>query len=75
MSNADRLPGLDLLRCIAIIWVMLFHSFLVGGLGPEWSWLSSTGWMGVDLFFVLSGFLIGTQVLAPLSRGRETLIR
>lgn len=71
MSNADRLPGLDLLRCIAIIWVMLFHSFLVGGLGPEWSWLSSTGWMGVDLFFVLSGFLIGTQVLAPLSRGEK----
>ena len=30
-----RLPGLDLLRAIAIVWVMLFHSFLVGGLGPD----------------------------------------
>ena len=69
MNTADRLPGLDLLRAIAIVWVMLFHSFLLGGLGPDWSWLSRFGWMGVDLFFVLSGFLIGGQVLAPLARG------
>ena len=64
-----RLPGLDLLRAVAIAWVMLFHSFLVGGLGEHWQWLSRFGWMGVDLFFVLSGFLIGGQVLAPLARG------
>lgn len=71
MSDSARLPGLDLLRSAAIVWVMLFHSFLVGGLGPEWSWLSRYGWMGVDLFFVLSGFLIGVQVLTPLSRGQK----
>ncbi|AZM72764.1 acyltransferase [Xanthomonas vasicola pv. vasculorum] len=28
-----RYPALDLLRSIAIVWVMLFHSFVVGGLG------------------------------------------
>lgn len=66
-----RLPGLDLLRAIAIVWVMLFHSFLVGGLGPDLAWLSRYGWMGVDIFFVLSGFLIGRQVLAPLARGGD----
>ncbi|NIJ73922.1 peptidoglycan/LPS O-acetylase OafA/YrhL [Xanthomonas sp. F4] len=66
-----RYPGLDLLRAIAIVWVMLFHSFVVGGLGPDWQWLSRYGWMGVDLFFVLSGFLIGGQVLAPLARGER----
>jgi len=66
-----RLPGLDLLRAIAIAWVMLFHSFIVGGLGDGWQWLSRYGWMGVDLFFVLSGFLIGRQVLAPLARGER----
>lgn len=71
MNSTNRLPGLDLLRSIAIVWVMLFHSFLLGGLGPNWSWLSRYGWMGVDLFFVLSGFLIGTQVLAPISQGRR----
>lgn len=66
-----RYPALDLLRGIAIVWVMLFHSFVVGGLGPEWAWLSRYGWMGVDLFFVLSGFLIGTQVLMPLASGQR----
>lgn len=64
-----RLPGLDLLRAIAVAWTMLFHSFLVGGLGEDWAWLSRYGWLGVDLFFVLSGYLIGSQVLAPLARG------
>ena len=68
----NRLPGLDLLRTIAIVWVMLFHSFIVGGLGPNFEWLSRFGWAGVDIFFVLSGFLIGTQVLRPLQR-RERL--
>jgi peptidoglycan/LPS O-acetylase OafA/YrhL len=57
-----RLPGLDLLRAIAIVWVMLFHSFLVG-------------WIGVDLFFVLSGFLIGGQVLASLAHGGRLSLR
>lgn len=67
----ERLAGLDLLRSVAIVWVMLFHSFVVGGLGPDCAWLSRYGWMGVDLFFVLSGFLIGGQVLAPLARGEK----
>jgi len=66
-----RLPGLDLLRAIAIVWVMLFHSFLVGGLGDDWQWLARFGWAGVDIFFVLSGFLIGGQVLRPLQRGER----
>lgn len=65
----QRLPGLDLWRAIAIIWVMLFHSYIVGGLGPDFAWLSRFGWAGVDIFFVLSGFLIGSQVLRPLQQG------
>ena len=67
----QRLPGIDLLRAIAIVWVMLFHSYIVGGLGPDFGWLSRFGWMGVDIFFVLSGLLIGTQVLRPLQRGER----
>ena len=70
-----RMPGLDLLRALAVIWVMLFHSFVVGGLGKDWEWLSRYGWMGVDLFFVLSGFLIGSQVLRPLARGEPLSFR
>jgi len=70
-----RLPGLDLLRSIAIVWVMLFHSFLVGGLGPDFAWLSRFGWAGVDIFFVLSGFLIGSQLLRTLKRGEPLSLR
>lgn len=66
-----RMPGLDLLRAIAVVWTMLFHSFLVGGLGEDWDWAQRYGWMGVDLFFVLSGFLIGSQVLKPLHAGER----
>ena len=64
-----RLPGLDLLRAIAIVWVMLFHSWMIGGIGGPLQPIADCGWMGVDLFFVLSGYLIGFQLLEPLSRG------
>ncbi|HEX7815015.1 acyltransferase [Dyella sp.] len=64
-----RLPGLDVLRAIAVTWVMTFHAYLVwdisDGVRPYWQF----GWMGVDLFFVLSGYLIGSQVFEPLARG------
>jgi peptidoglycan/LPS O-acetylase OafA/YrhL len=70
-----RYPGLDLLRALAVVWVMLFHSYLIGGLGEDWTWLSRYGWMGVDLFFVLSGFLIGGQVLTVLAQGQRFSFR
>jgi peptidoglycan/LPS O-acetylase OafA/YrhL len=75
LPSSRHLPGLDLLRAIAIGWVMCFHSFLVGGLNAHFAWLSRFGWMGVDLFFVLSGFLIGSQVLYPLTRGQQFSFR
>ncbi|HEX5269285.1 MAG TPA: acyltransferase, partial [Gemmataceae bacterium] len=55
-------PGLDGLRGVAILLVMAFHFLIV--LPPTSSasvWLTAllrAGWCGVDLFFVLSGFLI-----------------
>jgi len=63
-----RIPALDGLRAIASISVVLFH------FGPRiaeedsafrWlHYLPDTLWVGVDLFFVLSGFLIASILLA-----------
>lgn len=49
-----RIKSLDGLRGLAILMVLLCHLFAYGPLRP----LFRAGWMGVDLFFVLSGFLI-----------------
>ena len=64
-----RLPGLDTLRAVAILAVMLFHT---NGLQPlVLQPLGDFGWMGVDLFFVLSGYLIGSQLLKPYTRNQR----
>jgi peptidoglycan/LPS O-acetylase OafA/YrhL len=66
----NRAPGLDLLRAIAILWVMYYHGAVLGLL-PDNDPVATPGWMGVDLFFALSGYLIGSQLLRPLARGHE----
>ena len=49
-------PSLDGLRAIAIVLVFVFHV-------PDTFFYLPTGWIGVDLFFVLSGFLITTLLV------------
>lgn len=75
---ADRLSGhmlpLDGLRGIAILMVMLFHFAgefqRMTGTQPGWLRALRAGWVGVDLFFVLSGFLItGILLNAKTSSG------
>ncbi len=73
-ARSPRLPGLDLLRAAAIAWVMLYH-LAVLGLIASTTWLVRFGWMGVDLFFVLSGFLIAGQLLRPWARGETPSLR
>lgn len=68
LGFAQRLPGLDLLRAVAICWVMLYHASLFG-LDSQDFWIVRFGWMGVDLFFALSGFLIAGQLLRPFALG------
>ena len=64
-----RLLGLDHLRAIAISFIFLFHYFILSGGHPEWlPDLAKFCWTGVDLFFVLSGFLISSQLFVQLKK-------
>jgi peptidoglycan/LPS O-acetylase OafA/YrhL len=62
-----RFPALDGLRGIAALMVVAYHFG-----GRDYGWLS--GWTGIEIFFVLSGFLITTLVLREeWSTGRISL--
>ncbi|HEY0701340.1 MAG TPA: acyltransferase [Candidatus Acidoferrales bacterium] len=61
-----RIPQLDGLRGLAILLVLLYHyTSIPGGHGSTQlaQQIFAIGWSGVDLFFILSGFLIGGILL------------
>jgi peptidoglycan/LPS O-acetylase OafA/YrhL len=65
VNSRIRFPELDFLRFIAACGVMLFHYTFFGpqqhlcpGTGPVLSGIFRYGYLGVDLFFILSGFVI-----------------
>src|SRR6476620_11499457 len=60
-------PGLDALRGIAVLNVIFSHFYINNA---KWEW----GWMGVDLFFVISGFLI-TLILLRTDKTTLTFFR
>jgi peptidoglycan/LPS O-acetylase OafA/YrhL len=67
-AAANRFAGLDHLRALAIIIVFVYHYNMFGHPAGLYDYLGSWGWTGVDLFFVLSGFLIGGQLFARIAR-------
>ena len=60
LSHPKYRPDIDGLRAVAVLAVVAFHSFpsLVRG-----------GFIGVDIFFVISGYLISTIIFENLDRG------
>src|SRR5215471_3226627 len=60
---------LDLLRCLAILSVLVFHG--TNSYNARWWWerlIFRFGWTGVDLFFVISGFLISGLLFSEFQR-------
>ncbi|MBV9867490.1 MAG: acyltransferase [Abitibacteriaceae bacterium] len=68
--HRSRVVQLDMLRGLAILLVMGRHNFTspeeAGMFQPLAESLHTIGWSGVDLFFVLSGYLIGGLLLQEL---------
>jgi peptidoglycan/LPS O-acetylase OafA/YrhL len=67
-AQLKHVLALDGLRGVAILLVLILH-FVSSGLGPLRR-VAGAGWVGVDLFFVLSGFLITRILLAAISSPR-----
>ena len=65
MSTSSHRPEIQALRAIAVALVVVFH---------VWPAVLRGGFVGVDVFFVISGFLITTQLLREVDRsGRVSL--
>jgi peptidoglycan/LPS O-acetylase OafA/YrhL len=69
-SQKGRIDSLTGLRTLAAVWVVIFHFkdelllFFPNIPGPIFHFIN-TGWLGVDVFFVLSGFVISYNYASP----------
>lgn len=69
-NQTDRVYGLDVLRALAILFVLIGHSFEHSQISPQIHTFGHLGILGVELFFVLSGFLIGSIIVRLIDAGR-----
>lgn len=65
---SSRIDGLDTLRSCAILLVLMYHYMVFVSGQASFGLLSEIGWVGVDLFFVLSGYLIGNQIFSAMRK-------
>ena len=73
-----RMIGLDLLRLLAIFMVMGRHSELCPADTPlksAWDSWHRNGWVGVELFFVLSGFLVSGLLFAEYKKHGDISVK
>jgi peptidoglycan/LPS O-acetylase OafA/YrhL len=66
MSTLKYRPDVDGLRAVAVLPVLFFHVGIPGTAG---------GYVGVDVFFVISGFLITSILHQEMGRGRFSFVR
>src|SRR5437667_3552970 len=60
-SSLGYLPGIDGLRAVSVLAVLAFHHYFIGGHEPGFA---PGGFLGVEVFFVVSGYLITSLLLA-----------
>lgn len=74
--DRGRIPSLDGVRALAILLVLFAHWHFPGdAFGPVAAVKGRAGFLGVQLFFILSGFLVTTLMLREASRdGRLNLL-
>lgn len=72
-NSKGRNVAIDFLRCMAIILVMFRHLVISGNSIPERfaTFLNAAGWVGVDLFFVLSGFLVSGLIFKEYEKDQS----
>ena len=49
----------------------MYHYVVFVSHQPTFGFIDENGWVGVDLFFLLSGYLIGNQIFSPIVNQRE----
>jgi peptidoglycan/LPS O-acetylase OafA/YrhL len=78
-EDSAHIAALTGVRALAALWVVLFHAWIVAGRPTpilplpaarfDLTPLFAFGWLGVDVFFVLSGFLLTRQAWGKVARG------
>ena len=71
---SSHIKSMDTLRAVAIMSVVLAHTVLSYG-APDYLAPLQFGGTGVDLFFVLSGWLLGGQLFKELSKDSRVNVR